>query len=437
MSNTRRALGAKYWAALVCAAVAAWLVAAEAHAQTGARSTPVVSLMTFGPGDQAFAKFGHNALLVHDPTRPPGNRDLVFNYGTFSFNSPLLAVDFLKGDLQYWLSVSDLARTVAAYRAANRSVMVKRLALSPEQAREVVRFLYDNAKPENRYYRYDYYRDNCSTRVRDLIDRAIGGALRDGSDAVTPYSYRDHTRRLTVDSPLLFFGLDLAMGPAIDRPITQWEAMFLPMELDAKVADLSVARSEGSVRLVSDERVLFRAERPDTPASPAISLWPWLAGGLALGTLLYAAGRARPAAGRWAFALGVSLFGLLAGAAGALMLVLWGFTDHEVTYANQNVLLCPFWAIALPFLAVDLARAQPRRPRLLLWWFAAALASVLLALLIQLVAPASQHNGPALALLAPAWLGAGLGAWERLGRPTFRPRVRPRERVASDQSSTV
>ena len=217
--------------------------AASPPADQGA--VPTVSLLTFGPGDQAFAKFGHNALLVHDPSRPPESRDLVFNYGTFSFDSPLLVLNFLKGDLRYWLSVSTLSRTVAGYRAVNRSVFAKQLALTPAQAQGIVGLLHENAKPENRYYRYDYYRDNCSTRVRDLLDKTLGGALERASRTSTAYSYRDHTRRLTRDSPLLFFGLDLAMGLYIDHPITEWEAMFLPMEVDGQI-DEARDRSRGT-----------------------------------------------------------------------------------------------------------------------------------------------------------------------------------------------
>jgi hypothetical protein len=391
------------------------------------RAAPVISLLTFGPGDEAFAKFGHNALLVHDPTEQGESRDLVFNYGTFAFNSPLLALDFLKGNLRYWLSVSSLQRTVMAYRAANRSVFLRRLALSPEQAREVARFLYVNAEPENRYYRYDYYRDNCSTRVRDVIDRTLNGALAQASRGTTPFSYRDHTRRLTEGSPLLYFGLDLAMGPYIDRPLSEWEAMFLPAELDGKVLALPIEQAGKARPLVGATRTLFKATRTDPPATPSPAIWRFLAPGLALGAILYALGRVRSRWAGWGFAASTALLGLLAGLAGVLLIALWAFTDHQVTYDNQNVLLCPVWVLALPVLSWDLARAAPRRPRLVVGWFAAAGMSSLIALLIQLIAPASQHNGPALALLVPLWIGAALGAWERGGRPTFKHIVRARD----------
>jgi hypothetical protein len=408
------------WAVALCL-----LVSAGVRAQTRDPDAPVISLVTFGPGEMAFAKFGHNALLVHDPTRRGDGRDLVFNYGTFSFDSPLLALDFLKGNLRYWLSASTLSRTVAAYRANNRSVYLRELAFSPEQAREVERFLYENAKPENRYYRYDYYRDNCSTRVRDVLDKTLAGALQRASQGATPQTYRDHTRRLTQDSPLLFFGLDLAMGPYIDRPLTEWDAMFLPAEVDAKVMTLSIDHGGQSQPLVKNARTLFEATRENPPATPTFSLVPWLLGGLALGALFYVLGRVPAAWSRWSFAASTALVGLIAGLAGALLIALWAFTDHQVTYWNQNILLCPVWVLALPVLSWDLARKAPRRTRLVVAWFYSAALSALLALLIHVLAPSSQHNGPPLALLVPCWVGAALGAWERAGRPTFKHIIRP------------
>ena len=277
--------------------------------------------------------------------------------------------------------------------------------------------LHENAKPENRYYRYDYYRDNCSTRVRDLLDKTLGGALERASRTSTAYSYRDHTRRLTRDSPLLFFGLDLAMGPYIDHPITEWEAMFLPMEVDRKLTKLEIDHAGQRVPLVKNQDVLFRTIRPQLPETMSVPVWPWLLGGLALGTGFYTLGRMRNRWGHLGFAASTALVGFIAGAAGMLLIALWAFTDHRVTYWNQNILLCPVWALALPVFALDLGRTQPKYSRLSLRWFGATGLCALLALAIQVVLPSSQHNGPALALLAPCWIGAALGAWQRLGRP--------------------
>jgi hypothetical protein len=133
---------------------------ATAALPSSAAPAPRISVLTFGPGSETFSKFGHDAVWVHDASQPPSRRDLVFNYGTFRFDSPWLIIDFLKGNLRYWLSASTLERTLGTYRAANRSVNAQELELTPETARAINAFLHENVKPENAYYRYDYYRDN-------------------------------------------------------------------------------------------------------------------------------------------------------------------------------------------------------------------------------------------------------------------------------------
>jgi hypothetical protein len=379
-----------------------------------ASRAPTISVLTFGPGDETFSKFGHDAIWVRDPRQPPGKRDLVFNYGTFRFDSPWLIMDFLKGKLSYWLSVGSLERTLAAYRAANRSVSVQELALSPEQALAMTAFLHKNARPEEAYYRYDYYRDNCATRIRDVLDRHLDGKLAAASRGPANFTYREHTRRLTVDSPFLFFGLDLAMGPLIDRPITEWEQMFLPAHVAAKLANVTDAQG---VPVVRESRTLFQAQREPIPDQALGFRWGWLAIGAALGTVLYALSRGRR---RWCeVTLAALLGGLggLVGVLGAMLLTLWLLTDHDVTYWNQNVLLCPIWALALPVLAIDFARATPRRSGLMMRLVGAAGLAAIVALLLRLLVPGNQSTDPALSVFFPLWLGAAAGVWERCGRP--------------------
>ena len=372
-------------------------------------------MLTFGPGDETFSKFGHDALWVHDPRQPANRRDLVYNYGTFRFDSPWLIVDFLKGRLNYWLSVSSLQRTLATYRAMNRSVSAQELALSREQALAITAFVQENAKPENAAYRYDYYRDNCATRIRDVIDRHLDGALRAASGGPAAWTYRDHTRRLTAGAPLLFLALDLALGPLIDRPISEWEEMFLPGRVETKLAQLEL--SDGRP-LVRRSRMLFEARRTPEPERPPGFRWGWLSAGVAVGAALWGLSRLRQAWSRVTLAVGLGAMGVLWGVLGLLLLVLWLLTDHEVTYLNQNVLLCPVWVLGLPFFARDLARLEPRRGRAMLGLVGAAAISALVALALRAALPASQHTGPALAFFVPQWLGAVLAVRARVGGAT-------------------
>jgi hypothetical protein len=374
------------------------------------------SVVTFGPGDHPFSKFGHDALWLHDPMLPRGQQDLVFNYGTFRFDSPWLILDFLEGKLSYWLSISTMQRTLAVYRAANRTVSVQRLALSPAKVRQLAEFLRDNAKPEKREYRYDYYRDNCATRIRDALDKLLEGRLAAASKLPAPMTWREHTRRLTVDSPGLYLALDLAMGPLIDKPLTEWEAMFLPDRVAAKLAQLEVNRRP----LVASTGVLFEAERAPTLSEPPGFRWGWLAVGVSLGACLFALGCG---AGRWVRVTQASVLGLVGtvvGVLGTLLWVLWLFTDHDVTYYNRNVLLCPIWGLAFPLLAVGFARQRPRAQRLMMLLVVLSAVGSVVALLLAAVTV--QSSGPALSLFLPLWVGAAAGTWQRCGRPFLLPR---------------
>lgn len=371
-----------------------------------------VSVLTFGPGDETFSKFGHDAIWVRDPAQPASRQDLVFNYGTFRFDSPWLILDFLKGKLNYWLSVSTLERTLASYRAANRSVSAQELSLSDEQVRAITAFLRDNVKPENASYRYDYYRDNCATRIRDVLDRHLSGNLRSASAGPARLTYRDHTRRLTVGAPVLFFALDLALGPLIDRPVSEWDEMFLPARVEAKLDQLTTDRGEPLVRRRLN---LFEARRSPAREDAPGFRWGWLLLGCVIGGTLCALGRVERSWARASVAVGLGALGFLAGILGLLLLVLWLLTDHEVTYWNQNVLLCPVWALSLPVLARDVARTSPRHADLLMRLVGAAAASALLALVLRVALPGSQQTGPALSFFLPQWLGAGLAVWLRVG----------------------
>src|SRR5690606_19749011 len=135
-----------------------------------------IDLITMGPGDAVWERFGHNALRVYDPLT---GDDVTYNYGMFDFAAEDFFPRFFRGDMLYWMEGFDTRNVVYSYIASNRSVYSQELNLTPEQKARLVTFLEWNAREENRYYAYHYYRDNCSTRVRDAIDYALGGQLRE------------------------------------------------------------------------------------------------------------------------------------------------------------------------------------------------------------------------------------------------------------------
>ncbi|HEX8690879.1 MAG TPA: DUF4105 domain-containing protein [Longimicrobium sp.] len=409
-------------AALSVLALAPLAAAAPARAQGPAAPADDglrIVLLTMGPGDAVWEKFGHNAIWVHDPAR---GTDLAYNYGMFDFAQENFLSNFIKGRMWYWMEGFDAELTLSHYRAQNRSVWAQELNLTPQQAAAMRDFLEANALPQNRFYRYDYYRDNCSTRVRDALDRVLGGALRAASgSAPSGTTYRWHTRRLTADAGdvATYTGLEGGLGPNADRPISRWEEMFLPMKLRDGVRAVRVRDAAGSaVPLVRSERVLFEAARPPERSGPP-SRWMagYLVAGLALaGALLLLASRvARSRLARFGFSALAALWLLFAGTGGWILVALWAFTDHEIAYRNENILQLSPLALPLVLLLPALAYGARWAGR---WAERLALAVAALSVLgfvLQVLPGLDQVNGEIIALALPvnlalAWIARRLAA---------------------------
>jgi hypothetical protein len=414
-----RALPASSFAwAMFCALLLFSCWARDARAsEPGSELT--ISLLTMGPGDHPFYKFGHDAILVHDANL---HRDDVYNYGTFDYRSPTLIADFLKGRLRYWLSVQSLAVTIAHYRAEKRSILAQELALAPPQRKALADRLAHDALPENRYYRYDYYRDNCATRVRDAIDDAVGGRLRAASTAPARLTYRGHTARLTAGDLPVYFGLDLAMGDAIDRPITQWDEMFLPSMVEQRVRHVTLAApsADGTatdVPLVAREALLLDAERAPLQEMPPRWGLPMALVGTTIGAVFAVLGCASRAsrAARAAFRMALGLVGLASGVLGCIFVFFWVATDHYVAHHNENILQCSPLGLALAAFAMGSACGSERgRGRIA--WTTAVLAALSCAGLAFKVLPwFDQANGPIVSLFLPIWMGAAIGARAGVG----------------------
>ncbi len=355
-----------------------------------------------GRGGHPFEKFGHNALLVSYR-----GRDLVYNFGTFNANSETLVTDFLEAKIQYWLSVSSLGRTLRHYAGRDRSVTVQRLRLTSKEARELARALEENARPENRAYRYHFYLDNCSTRVRDALDRVLGGMLRQKFEGqMTQLSYRDHAMRLTSDSLPLYVGIDVGQGPFVDQEIDRWQAMFIPEEVRRALRETTRTLRGKEVPLVVEEKTLVESTRPLPPEEPPVR-WPWfLLTGLALGGGAFWLGRQH----RRSFLVSAGLTGLLFGTLGVLLILLTFFSAHEVAWRNLSVGVVPAWLLLAPLAAAWAYKDQKRARRALFWLFAAAAASACLMVIASSVPPLRQTLSQLSFVALPLWVGMALGA---------------------------
>ncbi len=361
-----------------------------------------VYLMTMGHGDEIWERFGHNAIRIVDAAR---GTDSVYNWGTFDFHQPNFLQRFMTGNTLYWMQGDGIAEELEKYRYLNRSVWAQELNLTPEERVAVRDYIAWNARPENRYYRYDYYLDNCSTRVRDVIDRVIGGHLRDVSASrLTNTTYRFHTQRLLQFDRAVAVGTNIGLGAVADRPISAWEEMFLPARLQEHVRGVQLKNPDGSTRpLVKGEQQLFAAQRPPEPTQPPDHTLIYLATGLVIGGLVVMLTRAANAgrrAARIALATLTTTWAALTGLLGAILIVGWAATRHVFMAWNENLLqfepLSLGLAVVLP-LAIMRGRAAHTAQRL-------SLVIALIALLgfvIQVLPGVDQVNGAVIALALP------------------------------------
>jgi hypothetical protein len=307
-----------------------------------------VYVMTMGVGDAVWERFGHNALGIRDRAT---NTDVVYNWGTFSFTDIDFLPRFIRGENRYWVAANDAQLTIAYYQSINRSVWVQELNLPPATRLALRDFVEWNAREENKFYRYDYFIDNCSTRVRDALDRALGGALRRQFGAAgSGMSFREEARRLMEPDPLTYTGIDIGLGTPSDREMTQFEAMFIPMRVRDLLREVRLGDANGPlVPLVASERAVFTATRaPEAPA-PANHQLRYLLIGLAIGSLVLALVPRAPGGAHVVAALWCAVAGIL----GLLITVLWTLTRHVWAYENVNLLLFnPLWFV----LAVLVAR---------------------------------------------------------------------------------
>jgi hypothetical protein len=402
MSSGRRPRTLLLAAACACALV----LARPALAEPGDDLT--VSVLTFGPGDHPFFKFGHNAIWV----QPRDGRGMVFNFGTFSFDQPNLIPKFLRGRLMYWLSVSPVEQTLHSYRSANRTIEVQELDLTPAERQGLLDRLLANSRPDRREYLYDYFWDNCSTRVRDAIDVTLGGKLKAlGESQPATMSLRENALRMTSDLLWEYTGLSFGLGSPTDATMNAWQEGFLPEKLAALLRQAKVERGGAFHPLVKAERVLFPAQRVPPPAR-APGWVPWFAlVGLGVGTVLAGLGwaAARWPAARVTLGLLASVIGLVLGGLGTILVLLWAFTNHRAAHANANILLCAPFALALLPLGIGVALGWARSRRSAAFIAAAAAGLAVTGVLAKVLPGTTQDNTAFLALFLPMWLGMAWG----------------------------
>ncbi len=364
-----------------------------------------VALVTFGPGALYWERFGHNAILIDDPAA--GTR-MAYNYGVFDFRQKDFLLNFALGRMHYSLDAKPLDADLATYVAEGRLVTVQMLNLTPAQARQLAAFLAWNAQPQNAVYRYDYFVNNCSTKVRDALNRVLGGALEHQlARRPAPHTYRFDAVRLISPDFGFALAMDTGLGPRADRPLSLWQESFVPMVLSRALDTVAARDANGrTLPLVSDEQVVLPGRLPPAPAAPRDLRLSFLAAGMGLAALLLWLAHGKSQIYRASFALLAIAWWLICGFTGLMLAGLWGLTDHWAAWDNENLLLLNPVCLVLPVV-------WWRAPRIACCLATLIAATALISLIVRALPGLYQGNLAFIALTVPVHLALAVSAGRR------------------------
>jgi len=333
----------------------------RAHAQLPDSLSPRtrISVLTVNPGTAVHSLWGHTALRVMDPDT---GIDAVFNWGTFDPSRPWFIPRFAYGDMQYTLSVEPLSRFVMGAQAEERGIVEQELRLDQNKKQAIWELLLENMQPENRAYAYDFVRDNCSTRILDLL-LAVDAVQRiPAGDEIT---YRSMVGTYLHGEAWLGLGIDLVFGSPMDRIVSAKDRAFLPLALEDLLDEATTPEGESLIR---QTRTLL--DLAWEPVEPAFTRSEWLFWAISILIVLHTL-----RVGGGPSALDRFLLGAL-GSAGLFLLLMWVGTQHWVTAWNADLL----WAVPTHLIA---ALWWERLPGLQMYLRASAIVAGV-ALLLQL-----------------------------------------------------
>jgi hypothetical protein len=294
------------------------------------------SLLTVGTGDEIYASFGHTGIRVTDSA---AGTDVVYNWGTFNGFQENFELKFMQGKLLYYCSDEPFAGFHYMYVREQRGVEEQELFLTESQQQALLTTIRENMKEENKYYKYDFLFDNCSTRPRDLLKTAFGPTFKYGDGLKgRRLSFRDEINHYLSGLPWERFGINLLLGAKVDKTMSNEDAMFLPDYLRDGLAGATLSGKPVAGPAV---RMLPPAPAEPKPVNGPLILTVIIACICILGTAI----PGFDIIGRFVRYLLLVVTGLL----GVLMLYMWFGTDHQTCRNNWNVLWCLPTNLILPF----------------------------------------------------------------------------------------
>jgi hypothetical protein len=302
-----------------------------------------ISLLTCGSGNELYSVFGHSALHVSDPSN---DINWVYNYGTFDFNTPNFYLKFANGNLNYLLSVGRFQYFLPGYFQEGRWVKAQILNLDKVEKQRLFDALQLNAKKENRDYRYDFFFDNCATRLRDQVFNAVSGEVALKDSIGQGLTYRQLYSKYLEKSPWIEFGIHLLLGVKADLKADAWHEMYLPEYLYYQFQNSQIVDANGIKKplvLMNDNLILMDENKTETSLFiPFVVFLLFFAGVVAL-TFIGIKTK------RDFYSIDLLLL-VLSGLSGLLFVFLWFFTRHGVTAQNFNLMWALPTNIVLAFL---------------------------------------------------------------------------------------
>ncbi len=298
-----------------------------------------ISVLTCDPGNEIYSLFGHSALRIKNPVN---GQDLVVNWGLFEFSESQFqfGYDFAKGRLKYYMGIQLMSNFITEYRRSKRGIREQVLNLSNQEKYQIIQLLEENYKPENRKYKYEFFYDNCSSRLRDVIKKVFGENINFyQSPKSNKFTFRETIHLYLESFPWLKLGIDLVLGKKIDKLVSNENLMFLPLNVEEIFDKSLVQNNESFKNLVISKNTLIESFENKNKLNN-IGFYSWIL--LAI-TLLLIVFKLDKALGIWS-SLNLFIIGLL----GIVLVFMWIGTDHNATKMNFNLL----WASPFHFILI-------------------------------------------------------------------------------------
>jgi len=230
------------------------------HLFSQADNDTVIYLITCGPGTDTYSIYGHSALRVEVKST---GFDRIYNWGVFDFDTPHFAWKFAKGRLNYSLDDHSLNSFLSFYFDEERYVVSQKININASEKLRLLELINENLKPENIKYRYDFFYDDCSTRIRDLLEKAVGPTLLyPPVEIKNPPTFRQMVGKYQAPYPWYKFGVDLIMGSSGDKDALFRDRMFLPEGLKDGLSKAVINRRDKMVPLLQNPEIILDFDPP-------------------------------------------------------------------------------------------------------------------------------------------------------------------------------